>query len=372
MSENLTILTSTSFNKAQIVATRLEAAGIECYLRNVSIMQTGQGSGVKIFVKKEELDNAFHILKEFHLEINTPASIIIEETAFPALFILPVDFSNAAVNACYYALELAAKIGARIKLIHMFGFPDIQPMAYDDPGFYQVTLTEQLNSLKEEAEKKLAEFLQKLATYKKSRALKDIPVSTKVINGFPDEITLYTAESEKANLIIMGVSGKDTRTFEPMGKIASKIVERSEIPVMVIPEDTEFKGIDTIKNLLYTTTFDESDFSAIQKLINLVSKLDVSIFCLHIDNKDSSPWDKVKMDGLHEYFGKVYGKTNVECDLIISEDILKALDEFITLHHIDIVSISTRKRKFIAKLINPDNTLKILYHTKIPLLIFHG
>jgi nucleotide-binding universal stress UspA family protein len=230
----------------------------------------------------------------------------------------------------------------------------------------------EITQIKEEAEKKLSEFLQKLTKYKKSRALIDIPISSHLIQGLPDEITLYIVESEKANLIIMGIAGKDVRTFEPMGKIASKIVERNKIPVAIIPEDTEFNGIDKIKNVLYTTAFDESDFSAIQKLISFVTRLDVTIFCLHIGNKETTPWDKVKMDGLHEYFYKVYGKANVECDLIVSVNILNALDEFISQKHIDLISITTHKRKLISKLINPDITLKILYHTRIPLLILPG
>ena len=372
MSENLTILTSTTFNKAQIIATRLEALGIDCYIRNISNTQAMPGPGVKIFVKETDLENAFNTLKEFHMEINASATNVVEEAAFPALFVIPVDFSNASLNAAYYALELAARIGARIKLIHTFRLPNIQPMSFDDNGLYPDSFSENSTALKEEAEKSLSEFLQKLVLFKKSKGLKDIPISTNVINGIPDEITLYTAESESANLIIMGVAGKEVRTFEPMGKIASKIIERSVIPVMIIPEDTEFKGIDKIKNLLYATAFDESDFSAIQKLISFVSKLNVSIFCLHIDNKDATPWERVKMDGLHEYFSKVYGKTNVVCDLITSDDLLKALDGFITNHQIDIISIITHKRKLIAKLINPSITLKILYHTKIPLLVFHG
>ncbi len=370
MSEHLTILTSTSFNKAQFIATRLESEGIECYLRNPHSGQLTQGESVKIFVKENELDKAFLTLKEFHLEINNVSEPVIAEISFAVLFVIPVDFSNASLNACYYALELANKFKARIMLIHTYSFPPVE--SFDNTDLYQEIINTELTQVKEEAEKKLSEFLQKLNKYKKSRVLVDIPISSRLIQGFPDEITLYTVESEKANLIIMGVAGKDVRTFEPMGKIASKIVERNKIPVVIIPEDTAFNGIDKIKNVLYTTAFDESDFSAIQKLISFVTRLDVTIFCLHIGDKETTPWDKVKMDGLHEYFYKVYGKTNVECDLIVSDDILNALDEFISQKHIDLISITTRKRKLISKLINPNITLKILYHTRIPLLILPG
>ena len=103
-----------------------------------------------------------------------------------------------------------------------------------------------------------------------------------------------------------------------------------------------------------------------------MSQPDVNLFCLHIDNKETTPWDSVKMDGLHEYFYKVYGKANVECSLIVSKDILKALDDFISHKSINLIAIIAHKRKLISKLINPDITLKILYHTRIPLLVLPG
>ena len=264
MAENLTMLTSTAYSKAQIIATRLESLGIGCYLRNINLIQPAIGTGVKIFVNDSDLEKAFVLLKEFNLEFNSSADVAIEETAFASLFVIPIDFSNASLNACYYALELAARFKARVKLIHTFGIPDIQPISFDNTDFFQGALASQLTNFREEAENKLSDFIQKLNLYIKSKSLTEIPISTHIINGIPDEITLYTAESENAGLIILGIAGKDVRTFEPMGKIASKIVDRASIPVLIIPEDTIFKGIDKINNILYTTAFDESDFLAIQ------------------------------------------------------------------------------------------------------------
>jgi len=295
-----------------------------------------------------------------------------EEAAFPDLFLVPIDFSSASLNASYYALELAAKRKARIKLIHAYNLPDVRPMSFEDTEFYAGTLSSHIKEIREDAEKNMAIFLDKINSYIKVKSLLEVPVSTNLINGIPDEIILYTAESENAGLIILGISGKDVRTFEPMGKIASRIVDKSVVTVLVIPEDIEFIGIDKIKNVLYITAFDESDFSAIGRLISIIEKLNMNIFCLHIGNEEKDQWDKIKMEGLREYFNKVYGKTNVECDLIFSKDMMKALDDVITSKNIDLISLTTHKRNIISKLINPSLAKKILYHTRTPLLVFHG
>jgi Universal stress protein UspA and related nucleotide-binding proteins len=297
---------------------------------------------------------------------------MIESTAFPELFLVPINFSTASLNAGYTALELAAKMKARVKLIHSYTLPDVRPMSFDDTEMYASTLSAQLTDIKEEAEKNMASFLDKITTYASRKKLSDIPISSKLINGVPGEIAMFTAESEKAGLIIIGVSSKEERSFEPMGKIASRIVDKSSIPVLIIPEETDFKGVDKLKNVLYLTSFDESDFPAIGKLLSFIKWLDTNIFCLHIGREEKDQWDKIKMEGLREYFNKAYGKPNVKTDLIFSKDMIQSLDYFISSNHIDLIGITAHKRNIISKLINPDITLKILYHTRIPLLVFHG
>lgn len=294
-----------------------------------------------------------------------------EVAAFPDLFIVPIDFSKASLNASFTALELAGKLNARIKLIHAYSLPETRPTSIDDTDFYAGTFINYAD-IREEAEKNMAAFLEKINAYCTQKALPKVPVTFNLLTGIPDEITLYTAQSENAKLIIMGVSGKDVRTFEPMGKIASHVVEKSDIPVLVIPEDIEFKGLENFKNILYTTSFDESDFAAIGKLISIAQWPNMNIHCVHIGAEEKDQWDKMKMEGLREYFHKIYGKTNVECDLIFSKDIIEALDEFITSRKIDLISLTTRKRNIISKIINPSIARKILYHTQIPLLVFHG
>lgn len=296
---------------------------------------------------------------------------MIEEAGFPDLFLVPIDFSNASLNAAFYALELASKLKARIKLIHTYNLPDVRPMSFDDTEFYAGTLSVHITEIREDAEKKMTVFNGNVSNYLKSKSLPDIPITYNLINGIPDEITLFTAENENAGLIVMGISGKEVRTFEPMGKIASRIVDKSKVPVLVIPEDIEFKGIEKVKNVLYITAFDESDFSAIGRLIKIVERINMDIYCLHIGSEEKDQWDKIKMDGLRQYFTNVYGKTNVQCDLIFSKNMIKSLDDFIYTKNIDLLSLTTHKRNIISKLIKPGITQKILYHTKIPLLVFY-
>ncbi len=369
MNDNLKNLGSTSFNKAQIISTRFEAAGIELFFKDINAFTAAQGTEMKLFVKEKDMAKATALLKELSLEIQEVVGQ--ESAAFTDEILVPVDFSQASLNASFFALELAARFKNRIKFIHTYGFPEMRPVSFDDSDFLSGTLTAYIAEMRQEAEKKLAEMLVLVQDYITRNKLGEIPLSTAIINGLPDEITLYTAESENAALILMGISKKDVRIFEPIGKMASHIVEKAKCPVMIIPEDFVFKGIDQLKNVLYTTAFDETDFVAVKRLFKIVQQLNSSIHVLHISNADGNPWDTIKMEGLRDYFSKVYNSTNVHCEVIVSKDILQALDDYIAQKGINLITMVTHKRNLIWKLMNPNITLKILYHTQIPLMVFH-
>jgi len=371
MAENPVLLTTSSFSTAQIISTKLESYKIECFLKNINLIQPSIGSGVQIFVKESDLEQAFNLLQQIFTELKYPTQSYVEDKDFPDLFILPIDFSPASENACYFAIDLAVLFKARVKLIHAYNIPDIRPISYDDADFYQTTIATQLIEMREEAESKFNVLTTKLKVYFEKNNV-SIPIASYLINGSPDEITLYSAENENAGLIIMGISKSDLRSFEPMGKIATRISEKAEIPVLVIPEESGFSGINQIKNVLYLTDFDESDFAAIRKLFNTIKLLETKVFCLHISKETIDQWDKIKINGLSEYFHKIDPKSDIECDLMVSNDIIKALDDFILKKDIHLIAVTNHKRNLISKILNPSVSHKILFHTKIPILIFHG
>jgi len=52
MEDVLTILLTTNYSRAQLIKKRLELENIECYLKNVNLIQPDISTGVKIFINK--------------------------------------------------------------------------------------------------------------------------------------------------------------------------------------------------------------------------------------------------------------------------------------------------------------------------------
>jgi hypothetical protein len=142
--------------------------------------------------------------------------------------------------------------------------------------------------------------------------------------------------------------------------------------VLAIPESSQYKGISNI-NIMYVTDFDDSDYRALRKLMRLVSPFSVRLYCVHISTSESSRWDEVKMDTLKEHIKSEYNPQQFECDLIEEgQDNLKGIQDFITNKDIDMLSMVTHKRNLISRIFNPGIEKKLLFHSNVPLLVFHA
>jgi len=170
----------------------------------------------------------------------------------------------------------------------------------------------------------------------------------------------------------MGTKGDGYRSTELVGSVASEISEETRLPLLVIPEAAVLKGVDEVKNVLYTTNFDACDFQAIRKLLSITSPFKVNLFCLHVSNESDLSMQQAKMNNLKTYFKEVSPNIKVECTLVQGSDIVKTFKNFIAEKNINLVALTVLKRNLIYKMLNPSITKKMLYQSDVPVLLFHA
>jgi nucleotide-binding universal stress UspA family protein len=149
------------------------------------------------------------------------------------------------------------------------------------------------------------------------------------------------------------------------------VIEQSSIPVFAIP-DGSIKKIDEIRNLLYATDFDPSDYSAINRLLHILSPLDIQLHCLHVSVGMKKPWDPVKMEELKEHLTNVYSDKNVIFSMQVSPDIISGLESYIRNNSIDAIALVNHKKGPLEKWFAPSMTKKIFTETGKPLFVFHA
>jgi nucleotide-binding universal stress UspA family protein len=372
MEDKLITIAIHNYARAEIIRTRLEAEGVECYLKNINLIHSVVSGGVKVRVHQRSLEKALRIVEKLseqfrddYLEDQNISSRSVQR------ILVPIDFSDYSVNACKYAIGLAEKLNAEIKLIHVYYNPVVNSMPLTDTYYYQVNMDEVIREIEIRAKENMDEFYMDLKEKIENDNIEGVKIDFSLVRGIASEEIIAKSKEYKPDVIIIGTRGKGDRENDLIGSVTAKIIEDTKVPVLVIPEDSLYQGIATI-NILYATNFDDSDYKSIKKLMNVLSPFEIRLYCVHIGTEDSNVWDKVKMDSLKDKLLKEYGDYEIECSIIETEDFYIGVQDLIREKKIDILSLVTHKRNLISKLLNPSTTRKVLFHTNIPFLVFHS
>ena len=144
------------------------------------------------------------------------------------------DFSEDSTLALSYAEELARKFSAEIILLHVD-----QPLA-------PVIMTPELGpAMDVGAMSRLAEEQRLLAQRELDKIINRIRDSGQKVRsmlkvGAPFLEIIHTAQTEKADLIVVGTHGRTGLAHVLMGSVAERVVQKSACPVLAV-RHPEFK-----------------------------------------------------------------------------------------------------------------------------------
>jgi nucleotide-binding universal stress UspA family protein len=142
----------------------------------------------------------------------------------PTNILVPIDFSPCAEHALDYACDLAAKLGARVHVIHAIGatLPELS-----------VALTDQMiSSIRHNNAAVLAKLIE---PRRKIAAFGEVTV---VDNDARDAI-LQAARAVRADLIVIGTHGRRGLSRVLLGSVAEDVVRRAPCPVLTVREEAK-------------------------------------------------------------------------------------------------------------------------------------
>jgi len=284
--------------------------------------------------------------------------------------LVPIDFSDYSLNACYFALHLSARLHAEIMLFHAFFNPMVDAMTFPDAFTYQSNMADIFKELEENARKEKNRFSKKMKKYIKFKSLNDIKIKTELVAGQPAEEIINAIKSFSPGIIIIGTRGHGEQANEVLGSVAAKVIDTAGTPVLLVTQDAMLKEKEKIK-VLYATNFDESDFDALESLIKILSGYNFSIDCVHFKTHEDNVENREKLSELKKHFNVKHKKLALECHIIESEDILSGLDGFVEEYDIDLIALTHKKRNLFYRLLNPSLAKKLLFQTKRPVFVFN-
>ncbi len=370
--EKIITVATRTYEHAEIIRSLFESENIECFLENINLIQGAVSDGVKIRIRESDLEKAVKILEE----VEKPELEKVEERKrrrpAKARVLVPVDFSDYSSKAAEMALDWAVRLDAEVTVLHVFYNPVINTLPFTEAYVYDTSMDEMLIDLEEKAKEDMDGFMKSIKMIKSQKCIDDLPVKSKLLRGVAEDEIIQFSKEYNPTVIIMGTRGKDRKASDLIGSVTSEVMEGARVPVLAVPEDFKYQGIDNMKKVLYATNFEESDFVALDKLEKLVKPLDVSITFAHVCEKSSEKWDHLKMDGLKKYVSEKFPKTLIDFDLVKNEDFWVGMESYIRSKDIDIICLTTHRRNIFSRIFNPSVGKRMLFHSTTPLLVFHA
>jgi nucleotide-binding universal stress UspA family protein len=140
-------------------------------------------------------------------------------------FLVPVDFSPSSEQALAYAMALAAKLQARVTVLHVI---DRLPMAER-----YAAVSPRPNRVSAYLQNLEAEVQQRLDAQHKQ--IQEAGLAGKVLmtHGVPSQTIVAIARDKHVDLIVMGTHGRTGVHHLLMGSVAEKVVRLAPCPVLV-------------------------------------------------------------------------------------------------------------------------------------------
>jgi len=358
-----------AWSRALLLQVILQDNGIDCFMVSKdTVLSRGY---VDLRVQEKDLESALKILDIASQDRGSAKEQAIRKIQFVRRIMVPVDFSDYSFNASRFAISLAARFKAEVKLVHVFYNPAMDVSPYADHYSYQVKLVESLREIEKSARENMVKLEHKLNLWCIKENVSQVRISTKLINGYSTDELLEYSDKYKPALIVMGTRGLTRDNYKAFGRVVNKVIENSTVPVLALPSGT-ITTIGEIKALMYATDLDPSDYSALNRLIQMLRPFKIKIHCVHICFVEKKAWDTVKLNELKAHLLSEYKGVDISFNNIISDNILNGIETYIRENNIDALAVTTHKRNLLEKMFIPSVSRKIYSETGKPLLVFHS
>jgi nucleotide-binding universal stress UspA family protein len=365
----VTLLRITTPQLGNFVKEKLESNDIEVFFTNEGLSHGDRydPNEVLLKIKAGESEKAVKTLLQIHKDYDLDKVEMDKTFADLKKILVPIKLSQSCIELCTYAMQLAIKTNAELKLLYVYKDP-----TFNEPEKYTASwekyATMELQEAYKKAQLKLVNFSKEIKNQVPKEILNKAKFHYRILNGTPQNVISAACKRYHPNLVVMGTKGSQDHPGEFMGKTVVKILEHAHYPVLAVPTSTKFKGKEKI-NIMYATNLYDTDNSSLNKLLEILQPFDKEVHCVHIELKNDQQYIK-KIDELNKMLENEYSDYNIKCELFESENIVKGFDDFVVKNNIDLISMSKIKHTSIYKIFHSDLLEKLVATEKIPILVF--
>jgi nucleotide-binding universal stress UspA family protein len=255
--------------------------------------------------------------------------------------LVPTDFSESADAAVNTAASLAKKFSSKLILLHIIDLQD----------FGDVNLKSHDNGTSlEEIATNLAK--DRLATLGRSPSLQGVNLEVKIRVGKVYNTILGESQEESADLIVMGTHGLTALEKLLIGSNAKRIVQLSQVPVLVVKEDLL---MENVKSLVFASNFNQEYTLSFPKVFQFMELFGAKIHFLKVitpgDFEPTAYSQKIIKD-----FAASFMVTDYQHQIVNAYSIEEGIQWYCQEYDIDMVFMATHGRRGFSHFLSGSHT----------------
>ncbi len=267
------------------------------------------------------------------------------------------DFSVDAANAMHYAAALAKVAKARLVLFHYFTYP---PPTSDLPKSAPVFFIDEMAATLENSLREIRETLEHSYQI-------EVTCMVRFAEFHSDLEEVF--QLEQADLVVMGMQGESVLINMLFGNMATAVIRRGRLPLLIVPRDVHYRGVQkilfpcndyTISNPHTVRALRELAI-AFDAYIEVLTLLDLKKISSLVPNSHISPTQS-SLETLLKGTRHGYSYEN-------ATEVEKGILYAATASAADIVAMSPHHHTYFSDLLNQSTTQRIAANIELPLLV---
>jgi nucleotide-binding universal stress UspA family protein len=265
------------------------------------------------------------------------------------------DFSKNGNNTVEYAASLAEVFNSRLIICHVN-----ETFTHNIRISESAVTTELLSEMRSNLESLKQKILNKHP---------NLSIDCIVLTGSTSHETIKNySEENQIDLIVIGCTGTNVIERKLMGSTSSKLILSSKIPLICIPEHTNYSPI---KRIAFATDLKEDNLSASLSIITFAKQFDSEISFLFIDKKDEIHTEEQISELTRKIREKVH-YPKISGYIIQHINLNKGINAFHKKHNIDLLVMLKHVDEISNVSSSKSNTVYVSEHTNLPLLVLRS
>jgi nucleotide-binding universal stress UspA family protein len=270
--------------------------------------------------------------------------------------LVPCDFSEPAVQAYHFALNIAERTNAEIFVLRVIDLPPAYDLGMGIPPYYFDT------NLVEDMEAVTRENFEKL----KSQSQHGGQVTLNIIHGAVTPAIRQAIKDKQIDLVVMGTHGASGWQEFWVGSNTEKIVRTSPVPVLAIRKSTE---LNKIIDIVFPTTLQLDQTHLVNQIKKLQSFFSAKLHLLLVNTPHNMKRTKDEMEMMADYathFKLENFTTNIRDDFYEQDAIISFAHEI----KAGMIAMGTSGRRGLSHLFAGSIAEDVVNHADCPIWTF--